>query len=442
VVALRSVHDRAIAALALPSLGALLAEPLFVATDTALVGHLGAASLGGLGVAGTILQTAVGLLVFLAYATTPAVARRLGADDRRGAMRAGVDGLWLALGVGAVLAVLGAVAGPALIGLFGATEAVQRAALAYLRIAVWGLPGMLVVVAATGFLRGLRDARTPLVVAVVGFAANAALNAALIYGAGWGVAGSAAGTVAAQTGMAVAVGAVCVRHARRAGVAVLPGRGGVLGAARAGGWLLLRTLSLRIALVGTVVAATAHGTAALAATQVVSSLAAVLWLGLDALAIAGQALIGHALGAADVREAQAVLRRLLELAAAAGAVLGLGTAALAPVVGRAFTGEPAVLAAVPGGVLVLAVSLPLSAVVFALDGVLIGAGDGRYLALAGVANLVVVLPLLALVTAAGLPVAAAVAAVQAVFVLAYSAARATTLLLRIRTGRWARVGAA
>ncbi|RIX31408.1 MATE family efflux transporter [Amnibacterium setariae] len=425
----------------MPSLGALLAEPLFVATDTALVGHLGAAQLGGLGVAGAIVQTAVGLLVFLAYATTPAVARRLGAGDRAGAMRAGVDGLWLALGLGVLLALAGAVGGPALIGLFGASAATSAAAAAWLGIAVWGLPGMLVVVAATGFLRGLQDARTPLVVAAAGFAANAVLNALLIHPDGLGVRGSALGTVLAQTAMGVVLAAVCAARARREGAGLGPGLGGVVGAARAGGWLLLRTLALRIALVGTVVAATAHGTSALAATQVVFSLSSVLWLALDALAIAGQALIAHALGSGDAAEARAVLRRLLELSAAAGVVLGLGTAAVAPVVGRVFTADAAVLAAVPAGVLVLAVAMPLGAVVFALDGVLIGAGDGRYLALVGLANLVVAVPLLVLVAALPLAPAAAVAAVQAVFAVAYMAARAVTLLLRVRTGRWARVGA-
>ncbi|WP_375388717.1 MATE family efflux transporter [uncultured Amnibacterium sp.] len=438
---LRSPHDRAIAVLAVPSLGALLAEPLFVATDTALVGHLGATALGGLGVAGTLLQTAVGVLIFLAYATTPAVARRLGAGDRVGAARAGMDGLWLAAAVGVALALAGALAGPALVKLFGASPDVDRAALAYLAIAVWGLPGMLVVVAATGFLRGLRDARTPLVVAAAGFAANAGLNAALIYGAGWGLRGSALGTVLAQTGMAVVLVAVCVRHARRAEAGVGPGLGGVLAAARTGGWLLLRTLALRTVMVGTVVAATAHGTTALAATQIVLSVFAIVWLALDALAIAGQAMIGHALGSGDVPEARAVLRRLLELSVVAGVLLGAGTAALAPVLGHVFTGDESVLAAVPEGLLVIAGALPLGAVVFALDGVLIGAGDGRYLALAGLANLVVAVPLLVLVAALPLTAPAAVAAALAVLGVAYMAARFATLALRIRTGRWLRVGA-
>lgn len=439
--ALRSPHDRAIAALAVPSLGALLAEPLFVATDTALVGHLGPEALGGLGIAGTIVQTAVGLLIFLAYATTPTVARRMGAGDERGAVRAGVDGLWLAVAMGVLLAVGGAVAGRTLIGLFGAAGGVDRAALDYLAIAVWGLPGMLLLIAATGFLRGLRDARAPLVIAVAGFGANIALNALLIYGLGWGIRGSALGTVIAQTGMGLAAVVVCRRYALREKVSLGPGRSGLSDAARAGGWLFLRTLALRVAMVGTVVAATTHGTTALAATQVVFSLFAVLWLALDALAIAGQTLIGHALGTGDAAAARSMLRRLLELAIVAGLALGVVTAALSPVLGAVFTSDAAVLAAVPAALLTIAVALPLGAVVFALDGVLIGAGDGRYLALAGLANLVVAVPLLVLVAALPMTPVQAVVAVQAVFGGAYMGARFVTLALRIRAGKWARVGA-
>ncbi len=194
--------DRDILRLAVPALGALVAEPLFLLTDTALVGHLGADPLAGLGVASAILQTAVGLLIFLAYATTPAVARRLGGGDRPGAIKAGIDGMWLALGIGVVLALLAWPAAGPLVQLFGSTAAVSDEATTYLTISLIGLPGMLVVIAATGLLRGLQDTRTPLIVAVAGFAANAALNAVLIYGAGWGIAGSAAGTVVAQWAMA------------------------------------------------------------------------------------------------------------------------------------------------------------------------------------------------------------------------------------------------
>ncbi|WP_255447491.1 MATE family efflux transporter [Schumannella sp. 10F1B-5-1] len=438
--ALRSRYDREIGRLAIPALGALVAEPLFLATDTALVGHLGATPLAALGLAGTVLQTAVGLLIFLAYATTPAVARRLGAGDEKGALQAGIDGIWLALGVGLALAVVGSLAADAVVGWFGADAAVATAASGYLRVAVWGLPPMLVVIAATGLFRGLQDTRTPLVIAVAGFGANALLNAALIYGAGWGLIGSAVGTALAQLGMAIACVVIAAQHARRVGLGLRPGRGGVLASASAGGWLFLRTLSLRVALVGTVVAATAHGTTALAATQVLFTLFSTVALALDALAIAGQAMIGHALGSSDEARARAILRRLIELSVAGGLALGILLAAVSPVIGRVFTNDPGVLAAIPGGVLALALGLPIGGAVFALDGILIGAGDGRYLALAGVLNLIVVVPLLVAVTVLPLDAVGAVVGVQLAFQVGYMLARLATLGWRIRRGAWVRLG--
>lgn len=433
--------DREIFRLALPALGALVAEPLFLATDTALVGHLGAAPLAGLGLASTVLATAIGLLVFLAYATTPTVARRLGAGDRPGAVRAGVDGLWLAGGIGVVLAALGVPLAPALVGAFGPTAAVAEQGALYLGISALGIPAMLVVIAATGLFRGLQDTRTPLVIAGAGFAANAALNAILIYPVGWGIAGSAIGTVVAQTGMAVASILIAVRHARRLGVPLRPGLAGVAGTALAGGWLLLRTASLRVALVATTVAATGEGTTALAATQVLLTLYFTAALVLDAFAIAGQALVGHGLGAADVGRVRQVLRRLLLWGLVTSLALGALLAASSPVLGRVFTSDPAIAAAIGAGVLVIAASLPIGAVVFVLDGVLIGAGDGRYLAWTGVINLAVYLPLLVAATRLADGAGAAVVGIQLAFCVGYLAARAVTLSLRARGTRWMRVGA-
>ncbi|MGN6325312.1 MATE family efflux transporter [Pseudolysinimonas sp.] len=432
--------DREIAALAVPALGALVAEPLFLATDSALVGHLGATQLAGLGVAGTILQTAIGLLIFLAYATTPAVARRLGAGDERGAIRAGIDGMWLALGVGVVLAAVGWVTAPALAGAFGAGARTTAAAVVYLRIAVLGLPAMLIVTAAVGLFRGLQDTRTPLVIAVIGFATNAGLNALLIYPVGWGIAGSAAGTVVAQTGMATTCVVIAVRTARRTGAGLRPGVAGVSSSALTGGWLLVRTASLRVALVATVVVATREGTTTLAAQQVVFTLFSTLALALDAFAIAGQALTGHGLGAADVPRVRAVVRRLLGWGVLTGLVLGALLAATSPVIGGLFTSDPAVRAAIAPGALVLAASQPLGAVVFVLDGILIGAGDARYLAWTGVVNLAVFVPLLALASLAP-PGAAAVVAIQLAFCVGYLAARCVTLSLRARGTRWIVTGA-
>lgn len=196
----RASLNRDILRLAVPALGALIAEPAFLIVDAALVGHLGTTPLAGLGIAGAVLQTIVGLMVFLAYSTTPAVARRFGAGQPGEAVSVGVNGMWLALGLGAVLAVIGAVSSPWLVSLFGAGEAVAAQANEYLVISMWGLPAMLIVFAATGLLRGMQDTMTPLWIAGLGFGANALLNWLFIYGLGWGIAGSAAGTVTAQWG--------------------------------------------------------------------------------------------------------------------------------------------------------------------------------------------------------------------------------------------------
>ncbi|WP_317451111.1 MATE family efflux transporter [Microcella alkalica] len=429
--------DREILRLAVPSLGALVAEPLFVLTDTAMVGHLGADALAGLGVASTVLQTAIGLLVFLAYATTPAVARRLGSGDRAGAITAGVDGLWLAAGIGVLLLALLWPASPLIVDAFGTSEPVAGAAVQYLVLCVWGLPAMLLVFAATGVLRGLQDARTPLVVALWGFGANIVLNALLIYGLGLGIAGSAIGTVVAQWGMAVVLVGVVVRAGRDAAAPLRPGLLGVRAALSAGSWLLLRTLSLRVALVVTVVAATQLGTVELAATHVWFAVYSLLALALDALAIAGQALIGHGLGAADVARVHALTRRLVGWGVVVGAALTVVVVALAVPLSLVVTSDERVRDALPGALLILALGLPLAGLVFVLDGVLIGAGDGRYLALTGILNLLAYLAALALVAATG----AGLAALLGAFTFVYLGARAVTLGLRARGTAWVVTGA-
>jgi putative MATE family efflux protein len=428
--------DRDILRLAVPALGALVAEPLFLLTDTALVGHLGADSLAGLGVASALLQTIVGLLIFLAYATTPAVARRLGAGDTPGAIRAGIDGMWLALGIGVVLAVAGWFASGALVSLFGSTPAVEREATTYLTISCLGLPGMLVVIAATGLLRGLQDTRTPLVVAVAGFAANAVLNGVLIYGAGWGIAGSAVGTVLAQWAMAAVYVVIAVRAARATGVSLRPGLDGVTGAASAGGWLFLRTASLRVALLASVVVASSLGVVQLAAFQIAMTVFTTLALILDALAIAGQAMIGHGLGASDVERVHAVTRRLVRWGVLSGVVLGVALAALAPFAGVVFSPDPEVRHALAVCLFVMAAGIPIGGYVFVLDGVLIGAGDARYLALTGLVNLAVYAPLLAWVALAQPAGAAGLAWLWAAFGFGYIGARAVTLGLRAHGSRW------
>lgn len=236
--------NRDILRLAVPALGALVAEPLFLIVDSALIGHLGVDPLAGLGIAGAVLQTIVGLMVFLAYSTTPAVARRFGAGDPTRAVSVGIDGMWLALCIGALLALAGSLATPFLVGLFNAPESVAGQAEIYLGISMWGLPAMLIVFAATGLLRGMQNTVTPLWIAGIGFAANAVLNWLFIYGFGWGIAGSAVGTVIAQWSMVGAYVVVVGRLARRHAASVRPQSEGVRGSAVSGGWMLLRTVSL------------------------------------------------------------------------------------------------------------------------------------------------------------------------------------------------------
>ncbi|WP_045879015.1 MATE family efflux transporter [Pseudofrankia sp. DC12] len=379
--------DQAILRLALPALGALVAEPLFLLADTAMVGHLGTAPLAGLSLASSVLGTAVGLMVFLAYATTPTVARLRGAGDEQAAVTAGLDGLWLAAGLGTVLALVGWWVTPALVGAFGADQAVEAQAARYLSISMAGLPAMLLVYAAAGLLRGLHDTRTPLVVAALGFGANAALNAALIYGAGWGIAGSATGTVLAQWAMAAAYLGVVAGHARRVGASGRPRGAGVLRGARAGCWLLLRTASLRAGLLLVTYTAAALGSDELAAIQVAMTLFTTTAFALDALAIAAQVLVGDRLGAGDVAGVRVVLRRCVAWGVGSGVVLGAVLASLAWVLGPAFTSSAAVARLIVPAVLVLAAAQPLGGLVFVLDGVLIGAGDNRYLAWTSLTNL-------------------------------------------------------
>ncbi|GAA5209809.1 MATE family efflux transporter [Microbacterium kyungheense] len=437
----RDTLNRDILRLAVPALGALIAEPLFLIVDSALVGHLGVVPLAGLGIASAVLQTIVGLMVFLAYSTTPAVARRFGAGDSSRAVSVGIDGMWLALGLGAVLAVAGYLATPFLVTLFGAPAAVAEQAEIYLGISMWGLPAMLVVFAATGLLRGLQDTVTPLWIAGLGFGANALLNWLFIYGFGWGIAGSAFGTVVAQWGMVAAYVVVVGRLARRHEASIRPQRDGVRGSARSGGWLFLRTVSLRVALLATVGVATGLGTDELAGWQVAFTIFSTAAFALDALAIAAQALVGKGLGAEDPHTVRRVLGRTVAWGAWFGIVTGLIIGVLSGVIGLLFTGDAAIAALVQPALIVLAVAQPVCGVVFVLDGVLIGAGDAKYLAIVGVLNLVPFVPALVLIAVLHPTGAAGLAWLAVAFFGVYMLARLLTLGWRVRGSTWMTAGA-
>ncbi|MFG2144193.1 MATE family efflux transporter [Streptomyces sp. NPDC048696] len=432
----RRRHDREIVSLAVPAFGALVAEPLFVMADSAIVGHLGTPQLAGLGIAAALLTTAVSVFVFLAYATTAAVARRVGAGDLPAAIRQGMDGIWLALLLGAAVIAVVLPAAPWFVDVFGASHTAAPYAITYLRISALGIPAMLVVLAATGVLRGLQDTRTPLYVAIGGFAMNAALNVGLVYGAGLGIAGSAWGTVIAQFAMAAVYLSVVVRGARRHGASLRPDAAGIRASAQAGVPLLIRTLSLRAVLMIATAVAARLGDADIAAHQIILSLWSLMAFALDAIAIAGQAIIGRYLGAEDTEGARQACRRMVEWGIAAGVGLGVLIAVTRPLFMPLFTSDHTVQDALVPALLVVALSQPLSGVVFVLDGVLMGAGDGPYLARAMLLTLAVFAPVALLVPTLGGGLTALWWAMTLMM-----AVRMLTLWLRARSGRWLVTGA-
>lgn len=427
-------QDREIIRLAVPAFLALVAEPLFLLSDAAIIGHLGTPQLAGLGIAGAVIQTAVGLCIFLAYGTTASVARRVGAGDVRGALAQGVDGIWLAVFIGMPTTLVGLVATGWLVSLFGVGPEVADHASTYLRLAFLGVTPLLVMLAATGVLRGLQDTRTPLVVAVAGNVANIGLNLLLVYGLDLGVAGSALGTDLAQLGSAAALVAVVVRAARREGVGLRPDLPGVGKAAHAGAALVIRTLTLRASLLLMTYGAATIGATATATQQLAMTLWTFLAFILDAIAIAAQAITGRFLGAGDLDMTRQVTDRMVRWGLVSGVATGIGLAATAPILGPLFSSDPEVYDMLTPVLLVAALFQPVAGVVFVLDGVLIGAGDGRYLAWGGLAVLVAFAPLAWLGVV--LPRTDALPWLWVAFGVGFMLTRAAVLLHRSRGDRW------
>lgn len=366
--------------------------------DTAVVGHLGTPQLGGLAIAGTILTTAFFVFNFLAYGTTAAVSRLLGARDERAAAHQAVQGVWLALAIGVALLVAGVTLAPAAVGLFGATDAVRENAFVYLRISALGSPAVLLTLVGVGYLRGLQNITFTLVVALASNVVNLVLEVVLIYGFGFGIGASALATVVAQTAAALAYGSVILRHVRSAGVSMRPDATRLRALVVVGRDLFIRTGALLAALALATAVASRLGDVDLAAHQIAFQLWSFLALVLDAIAIAGQAMIGRFLGAGKADEARVAGRRMVQWGLIAGLLLGMVVVALRTVLVPLFTGDDAVIDLALGVLVIVAVLQPINAVVFVLDGVLIGAGDLRYLAKAMVVSgLVVFVPLAALV---------------------------------------------
>jgi len=423
---LRSAYDAEIVRLAVPALGALAAEPLYLLVDTAIVGHLGTPQLAALALAATVLSNLVALCIFLTYGTTARVTRLHGAGEDEEAAAIGPQAFWLALAAGVVVAAVVAALADPLVHALGGDDEVADMAARYLRIASLGVPMALIALAGQGWLRGMSDLRTPLVIVVVANLVNIVLEVLFVYGFDWGLDGSAWGTVLAQLGMGIAFAVVLLR------VFAPPNLARIRSLVSIGAQLVARTA----ALLGCFVLATAvcaHiGPATVAAHQIAFQLFGFLALLLDAIAIAGQVIVGRALGAGDADDAYAAARRMLEWALAAGLVIGGLFLALGDVVPHAFTSDPKVIDQAQDLWPLFCAMWPVAAVAFALDGILIGAGDTAYLAAAMAVAFAIFAPI-------ALTAGTVVVVWLAIDVL--MVVRVATLGARFARRRWALVGA-
>ena len=390
--------DRRIVRLALPALGTLAAEPLYRLVDTAIVGRLGTEELGGLAVAVSILALVIAGSNFLAYGTTERMARRLGAGDERGAANVGVQAMWLGVFIGIAAVPLLIVLARPLTSLLGAEGRVLDLGTQYLQISAFGVPFVISGLAAQGVLRGVSDYDTPLRILIISNAVNLVVELIFVFGFGLGVPGAAWSTVIAQVGAGIAfvrlvqpqLAAAADRRPHWAEMAPL---------LSAGRHLLLRVGSMLAVFTGSTAIAVRIDDATLAAHQITLTMFFFLALSLDALAVPAQTLVAEELGGGDPREAQRVARRVVVLSLwTAGAIAGL-LALASPLLARVFSADEAVVSRATTGLLLLAVLLIPGAVAFAYDGVLIGAGDYRFLGLAAFGYLLAVAPIAVVVLA-------------------------------------------
>lgn len=434
VITSRAVSPRRIAALALPALVVLAAEPLYVLVDTAVVGHLGRVPLAALAVGGTVMTLTAWLGTVVAYGTTGRSARRFGSGDRAAAVAEGVQASWLAFGVGVLVAFgMQLVGGPLARTLAGGGGEVAAAAAQWLRIAALGAPGLLLAAAGNGWLRGVQDTRRPLWFVLGPNLLSAVLCPLLVYPFGLGLTGSAVANVLAQTlsGGLFAAALVAERVALRPRPRLIRQQ---LVLSRD---LLIRGVAFQASFLSATAVAARFGVAAVGAHQIALQLWFFTALVLDALAIAAQALIGAALGAGDAPGARALARRIALLGGACGIGFAVLVAAGAGLVPSWFSSDAGVqdqaMIAWPWFVAML----PLAGVVFALDGVLIGAGDVRYLRnLTIVAAAGAFLPAIWFAYALDLGIGGIWAGLTLFVVV-----RLVALLLRLRSGRWAVIGA-
>jgi putative MATE family efflux protein len=383
--------DRRIVRLAIPALGSLAVEPLYVLVDTAIVGRLGTAQLGGLALAASVLSLVTAGCNFLTYGSTERIARRLGAGQPEAAADVGVQAVWLSALVGIVLVPVIAFGASLLGRVLGGGGDVLDYGVTYLRISAAGIPFVVFALAAQGVLRGAWDYHTPLVILFAANLLNAVLEVWFVFGLDLGVPGSAWSTVIAQVGAGVAFAVVIRRHlvpARERGPS-WPAMGPLLTAGR---HLLLRVGSMLAVFIGATAIAARTDEPTLAAHQIVASMFFLLALALDALAIPAQTLVADELGRGAGPAAAELSARTARLSVVVGAGLAVLVAVAAPVLPHAFTGDDAVVARATSALWWLAVLLVPGAIAFAYDGVLIGAADYRFLGFAALGYLLVITP--------------------------------------------------
>jgi putative MATE family efflux protein len=427
----RSPYDREIVRLAVPALGALAAEPLYVLVDTAIVGHLGTPQLASLAIAATVLSTAFTIFNFLTYGTTAQVARLHGARQEEEAARVGAQAQWLSLIIGVVLLGLVLALARPLAVLMGAEGEVLDGAVLYMRIAALGAPAFMLASAGQGYLRGMGDLATPLKILIAAHVFNVLIELLFVYGFGWGLAGSAWGTVIAQAGMGIAF--FTVQH--RAGwERPVPARMRAL--MRVGYEIAVRTTALLGAFLVASAVLARVGAASLGAHQIAFQLFIFLALVLDALAIAAQVMVGRMLGAGNADGARAAAVRMIAWATALGAVFGVVLIALGDAVPHLFTSDEAVVERAREIWWLFAALMPLNGAVFALDGILIGAGDTRFLMWGMLAASAVYIPIALLALDQGWGIVGVWSGLAALIVV-----RLATCGGRFLSERWALTGA-
>lgn len=419
--------------LAVPALGVLAAEPLYVLVDTAVVGHLGAVPLAGLALGGTLFSLVSSQLTFLTYGTTARTARLHGAGRRADAVGEGVQATWLGLAVGVGLSLLAQLCATPLMQALAGPGPVADAAAHWVRIALLGAPMVLVTMAGNGWMRGVQDTVRPLRYVLTGNAVSAVLCVLLVSVFGWGLQGSALANVVGQCiGAALFLRALV---AERAALKPKPARmRAQLGMGRD---LVVRTLAFQVCFLSATSVAARFGAQFAAAHQVVWQLWTFLSLVLDSLAIAAQSTVGAALGAGSARRAKGIARQVTWYGLGFGVTLGIAFAVLSAVLPSVFTTDRSVLAEIPHAWWFFVAMQPIAGVVFALDGVFLGAGDAAFLRTASVVSaLIGYLPLIWLSLAFGWGLTGIWTGLS-LFLLV----RLVTLLLRLRSGRWAVVGA-